>query len=83
MLYIRIAVAGCLDSIAKRLVLINKLISELNDFSIILRFLAPSKGIQYNLGFWIPPRVFRISGTGFRIPIVNRIRNPRFPDSLA
>ena len=83
MLYIHIALVGCLDSIAKRLVLINQLLSELNDFSIILRFLAPSKGIQYKLGFWIPRRGFRISGTGFRIPIVNRIRNPRFLDSVA
>ena len=30
--------------------------------------LAPCKGIQESLGFWIPQCGFRISGTGFRIP---------------
>ena len=74
MLSIHIASVGCLNLIAKQLGLINQRLSELNDFSIILRFLAPSKGIQYKLGFWILRR-------GFRIPIVNRIRNPRFLDS--
>ena len=67
MLYIHIALVGCLDSIAKRLILINQLLDELHDFPIILRFLAPSKGIQYKLGFWIPRRGFRILGPGARI----------------
>ena len=48
--------------------------------------LAPRKGIQDSLEFWIPRRGFRIQGTGFqplsvelgfRIPIVSGI-----PDSL-
>ena len=30
--------------------------------------LAPCKGIQDSLGFWIPCCGFRILGTGFRIP---------------
>ena len=30
--------------------------------------LAPCKGIQDSLGFWIPCCGFRIPGTGFRIP---------------
>ena len=29
---------------------------------------APCKGIQESLGFWIPHCGFRIPGTGFRIP---------------
>ena len=30
--------------------------------------IAPCKGIQESLGFWIPHCGFRIRGTGFRIP---------------
>ena len=30
--------------------------------------IAPCKGIQNSLGFWIPCCGFRIPGTGFRIP---------------
>ena len=30
--------------------------------------IAPCKGIQDSLGFWIPCCGFRIPGTGFRIP---------------
>ena len=29
--------------------------------------IAPRKGIQNSLGFWIPRRGFRIQGTGFQI----------------
>ena len=31
-------------------------------------YVAPCKGIQESLGFWIPHCGFRIPGTGFRIP---------------
>ena len=68
MLYIHIALVGCLDSIAKRLILINQLLDELHDFPIILRFLAPSKGIQLNLdsGFHAVDSGFQVLDSGFQ-----------------
>ena len=41
-------------------------------------WIAPRKGIQDSIRFWIQRRAFQISGTGFRIPIISRI-----PDSLS
>ena len=54
---------------------------------IVVNIVAPCKGIEDSLGFWIPRRGFPISGTwfqslsvelGFWIPILSRI-----PDSLS
>ena len=45
------------------------------------RVIDPYKGIQDNLGFWIPRRGFRITGTGFQIPwAVFPIPKPRILD---
>ena len=33
----------------------------------LVKFIAPYKGIQYSLGFWIPRRGFWIPSTGFHV----------------
>ena len=66
---------------------ITVLVKQFLCFNAFKRFIAPYKGIQDSLGFWIPRRGFQIPGTGFQslsvelgfwIPIFRRI-----PDSTS
>ena len=52
---------GCFKSITP-----NGFSSKQGDFIEQSKRVAPYKGIQDSIGFWIPRRGFRIPGTGFQ-----------------
>ena len=51
---------------------ITVLVKQFRCFNALKRFIAPYKGIQDSLGFWIPRRGFQIPGTGFQSLSVER-----------